>query len=80
MVVTLVRQYNVGERPTVILYPYINRHARPPDTTKTKDNTVHKIIYDNNTIDTAIGAWVISKMPRRYAIEPYNHNRGLGQQ
>ena len=27
MVVTLGQQYNVGEKPTVILYTYINRHA-----------------------------------------------------
>ena len=27
MVVTLGQQYNVGEKPTFILYTYINRHA-----------------------------------------------------
>ena len=27
MVVTLGQQYNVGEKPTVILYSYIDRHA-----------------------------------------------------
>ena len=27
MVITLGQQYNVGEKPTVILYTYINRHA-----------------------------------------------------
>ena len=27
MVVTLGQQYNIGEKPTVILYTYINRHA-----------------------------------------------------
>ena len=27
MVVTLGQQYNVGEKPTVMLYTYINRHA-----------------------------------------------------
>ena len=27
MVVTLGQQYNVGEKPTVILYTCINRHA-----------------------------------------------------
>ena len=31
MVVTLGQQYNVGEKPIVILYTYINRHARTPD-------------------------------------------------
>ena len=29
MVITLGQQYN-GEKPTVILYTYINRHARTP--------------------------------------------------
>ena len=32
MVVTSGRQYyNIGEKPTVILYTYINRHARTPE-------------------------------------------------
>ena len=31
MVVTLGQQYNIGEKPTVILYTYINRHAGTPD-------------------------------------------------
>ena len=31
MVVTLVQQYNVGGKPTVMLYTYINRHAGTPD-------------------------------------------------
>ena len=32
MVVTcLGQQYNVGEKPTVILYTFINRLAKPPD-------------------------------------------------
>ena len=30
MVVTLGQQYNVGEKPTVILYIYITHHAQPP--------------------------------------------------
>ena len=32
-----VQQYNVGEKPTVILYIYINRHAGTPDKNKTKN-------------------------------------------
>ena len=37
MVVTLGQQYNVGEKPTVILYyTYINRYAEPPSITKQK--------------------------------------------
>ena len=31
MVITLGQQYNVGEKPTVILYTYINRHADKQD-------------------------------------------------
>ena len=32
MVVTFLgQQYNTGEKPTVILYTYINRHAGTPD-------------------------------------------------
>ena len=30
MVVTLGQQYNVGEKPTVILYTYITHHAELP--------------------------------------------------
>ena len=37
MIVTLGQQYNnVGEKPTVILYTYINRHAEPTSITKQK--------------------------------------------
>ena len=37
MVVTLLGQLcNVGEKPTVILYTYINRHAGTPNNTITK--------------------------------------------
>ena len=31
MVVTLGQQYDVGGKPTVILYTYIDHHAEPPD-------------------------------------------------
>ena len=51
MVVTLGQQYNVGEKPTVILYTYINRHAEPLTITKPKTLSyiVNRvvIIYDN---------------------------------
>ena len=39
MVVTLGQQYNINhieEKPTVMLYTYINRHAETPDKNKTK--------------------------------------------
>ena len=31
MEITLDQQYNVGEKPTVILYTYINRYAGTPE-------------------------------------------------
>ena len=46
MVITLGQQYNVGEKPSVILYTYINRHAGTP----TKGKTKQYIIKQYNTI------------------------------
>ena len=43
MEVTLGQQYNVGEKPTVILYTYVNHHARTP---KNKQTTVVMLWYD----------------------------------
>ena len=43
MVGPLGRQYNnVGEKPTVMLYTYVDRHAGTPDKNKTKTFLVHK--------------------------------------
>ena len=36
MVVTLGQQYNIEEKPTVILYTYINRHAGTPENSEDK--------------------------------------------
>ena len=44
MVVTLGQQYNIGEKPTVMLYTYINRHAGIPDKNKTKTFCENKFI------------------------------------
>ena len=68
MVVTLGQQYNVGEKPTVILYTYINHHAQPPIITQHNHCSTLKrivllivsIIVPLNHI--RIGAWVNSKM------------------
>ena len=49
MVITLGQQYNVGEKPTVILYTYINRHAGTP--TKGRQNNTSSNNEDKyNTI------------------------------
>ena len=38
MQITLGQQYNVVEKPTVILYIYINRHAGTPEKKALKTN------------------------------------------
>ena len=43
MVLGLGQQYNVGERPTVIVYTNINCHTRPPNTRKTKDKNTRVV-------------------------------------
>ena len=42
-------QYNVGEKPTVILYTYINRHAGKPDR--------HQKQNRNNVVHHHTGTW-----------------------
>ena len=39
MVVTLGQQYNIGEKPTVILYTYINPHAGTPEKQRRQNST-----------------------------------------
>ena len=81
MEITLGQQYNVGEKPTVILciYTYyINRYTGTPEKTvnQNRDNVVHhhidKRIVLMSTIvpsnHTRIGAWVNSKMSGRNPI------------
>ena len=44
MVITLGQQYNVGEKPTVILYTYIiNRHAGTPTKGKTNQYCIQSL-------------------------------------
>ena len=60
MTVTLGEQYNVGEKPTVTLYTYINRHAGTPNKTRTTDT----MSLDYNSIYNIIGfriGWVFTK-------------------
>ena len=39
IVVTLGQQYNIGEKPTVILYTYINRHAGTQEKQRRQNST-----------------------------------------
>ena len=46
MVVTLGQQYNIGEKPTVILYTYSsNRHAGTPEKQRKKQNKIKHGTY-----------------------------------
>ena len=44
MVVTLGQQYNIGEKPTVILYTYINRHAGTSEKQRRQNNTSNMVV------------------------------------
>ena len=44
MVETLSQQYNTGEKPTVMLYTYIDSHAGTPDKNKTKTFVVVVVV------------------------------------
>ena len=53
MVVTLGQQYNVGEKPTVILYTYIDSRAVTPEKQQkqNRDNVVsYTITHGSNNI------------------------------
>ena len=51
MVVTLRQQYNAGEKPTVILYTNVNRHAGTPDK-KQKQN--RKNMYNSTSLNMVV--------------------------
>ena len=53
MVITLGQQYNVGEKPTVILYTYIDRHAGTPTKGKTKQYTSNNKDKSTTIIETS---------------------------
>ena len=44
MVVKLGQQYNIGEKPTVILHTYINRHAGTPEKQRKQNSTSSNIV------------------------------------
>ena len=44
MVVKLGQQYNIGEKPTVVLYTYINRHAGTPAKQREQNNTSSNMV------------------------------------
>ena len=69
MMVTLGERYNVGEKPTIILYTYIHHHAQPPITTQHNHCSIVVHSYEDNN----------STNVNNSTMEPYK-NRGLGEQ
>ena len=61
MVVTLGQQYNTGEKLSVMLYAYKNRHAGTPDKNKTKTLLVcvgvfsSHLFWTSNSLDVPAG-------------------------
>ena len=43
-VTSLGQQYNIGEKPTVILYTYINRHAGTPEKQRRLKSTLSNMV------------------------------------
>ena len=72
MVVPLGPQYNIGEKPTVMLYTYINRHVGTPDKTKQKHcrTSFNRLIIriDNSTIESLRGRAYSLENTERYNI------------
>ena len=70
MVITLGQQYNVGEKPTVILYTYINRTCR--DTNKREDKPIHHRTIKTNPIQQLKGAQQRTMMMRIFIIQVHD--------
>ena len=69
LVVTLGQQYNVGEKPTAILYTYINHHAQPPIIPQRNHSNTYLVVTSIVLMSiivpsrhTGIGAWVNSNL------------------
>ena len=63
MVVRLGQQYNVGEKPTVLLYIYINRHAGTLLINKTRTKDTMSLDYNSIcNIGSRIGSVVMKEI------------------
>ena len=63
MVVRLGQQYNVGEKPTVLLYIYINRHAGTLLIKKTRTKDTMSLDYNSIcNIGSRIGSVVMKEI------------------
>ena len=69
MVITLGQQYNVGEKPTVILYTY---KSPCRDTNKREDKTIHHQTIKTNTIQSLKRAQQRTMMMRIFIIQVHD--------
>ena len=72
MVITLGQQYNVGEKPTVILYTYLNRHAGTPTKGETNQYPVHHQTIKTNPIQSLKRAQQRTMMMRIFIIQVHD--------
>ena len=66
MQITSGQQYNVGVKPTVILYIYINRHVGTPEKHKKQDSVIHPlhmvvVIYILKVVNTVQSHYMVFK-------------------
>ena len=66
MVITLGQQYNVGEKPTVILYTHINRHAGTPT------KPIHHQTINTNPIQSLKRAQQRTMMMRMFIVQVHD--------
>ena len=63
MVVPLGQQYNIGEKPTVILYSYINRHAGTPEKQQRQKRLSTRMSFmgrlDTPSFVADLNAWIV---------------------
>ena len=72
MVITLGQQYNVGEKPTVILYTYINQ-SPCRGTNKREDKPIHHQTIKTNPIQSLLKrAQQRTMMMRIFIIQVHN--------
>ena len=66
VVVTLSQQFNIGEKPTVILYTYINRHAKTPEKQQKQKqcSTSSNMVPGSNNVLLNITVVVVSHIQR----------------
>ena len=72
MVITLGQQYDVGEKPTVIMYTYINRHAGTPTKGKTNQYIIHHQTIKINPIQSLKRAQQRTMMMRIFIIQVHD--------